>query len=97
MSDELQFTCSECGKQFDPDPDSMVEVHWSAAVVPEEQAEEMVSVTPEELETKSDYELQEMGLTPEIRDKLLSGEEDVTSGGICICRECQDRMEAEQG
>ncbi len=69
-----------------------VERQWS----PESEAEddaEIVELTPEALMAMSEADLLEIGLTPEMRRKMLAGEDVVA--GVCICIECQDRMAAE--
>lgn len=102
MSDEeIKFKCEECGKEFDPEPDSMVELHLKGECpccvdgVSEEELEEMIesgeAITAEKLSTMTEYELSEVGLTVDQRDALLRGEE-MTIGAACICQECQDRM-----
>lgn len=98
MSDEIKFTCQECGKEFDPDPDTMLEEHLGAECVECDSAGLATDgnlITGEELAAMTDGELREIGLTPEGRERLFAGE-DVVTGGVCICKECQDRMEAEQ-
>jgi DNA-directed RNA polymerase subunit RPC12/RpoP len=92
MSEEIKFECSQCGKQFDPDPDSMVELHWESKQV---QVDEVADgLTTEELRSMSTEDLREFGLTAELRERMLRGEE-VTAGGMCICIECQDRLAEE--
>lgn len=99
MSEELMFTCEICGKQFPPDPDTMVEAGLSPVLIPEgsEPPADLEFIPKEDLEFASEETLAEMGLTPEQRDALLRGEE-VTTGGMCICAECQDAaLKAEGG
>lgn len=99
MNEEIKFKCDECGKLFDPDPDSMVECHLSPEVVSHEEAEAYEAeggITPEQLAAMDETALREIGLTADQREKLLNGE-DITSGGMCICVECQDRLDEEQG
>jgi len=95
MSDDIKFTCEECGKLFDPDPDTMLELHIEPVSVPADelgQLDDEAVLTRDELQALSANELREIGLTPEMRRQLLAGEE-ITAGGICICIECQDKME----
>ncbi len=93
MEEEIKFTCSVCGKEFPADPDTMVEVGFSAMQLKEgeESPEECEAIGKDELESMGEYQLSELGLTPEIREKLLRGE-DVTTGAECMCLECQDKM-----
>lgn len=103
-SEELKFTCEECGKEFDPDPDSMVELKIGGECPhceghSHEEVEAMLergeAITGAELAAMSDAELKEHGITPADREKLLLGKT-VAVGGMCICRECQDRLAEEQ-
>jgi hypothetical protein len=100
MTDEFLFTCSECGRQFAPDPDAVVESGFSRGCVSkEDEARTIFSedrVTAGTLRDMSDYHLAEVGLTPEGRERLLAGEEFVVTGAVCICLECQDRLLEEQ-
>jgi len=107
MSDEIKFTCEECGKQFDPDPDTMLELHLGPEPCPcceggeahqeelEKAVEDGEAFTADQLAAMSEDHLKEIGLTPEDRDKLLRGET-ITTGAICICKECQDRLAGEE-
>lgn len=99
MVDAFQFTCEECGRRFDPDPDTMLESVLSPVLLPEDQAareiEEGLALSAEDLAKADASELKALGLTPEQRDALLRGES-VAAGGICICKECQDRLADEQ-
>lgn len=105
-SDDLKFLCEVCGKQFDPDPGSMVEVlmHGECPCceggLSRQEAEKLTesgeAIAADQLAAMNEEELREIGLTPEERDRLLAGE-DIAIGGACICRECQDRLAAEQG
>lgn len=92
MSEEVQFTCGECGKQFDPDPDAMVEWNIAPVWVREEDAEE--GIPPEELKEMQECDLKAIGITPEQRDALLRGET-IAMGG-CVCRECMEEMVQQQ-
>lgn len=97
MNDDIKFKCEECGKLFDPDPDSMVECHLSPELVSDEEADKYEAeggITPEQLEAMDETSLREIGLTAEQRKRLLNGEE-ITTGGMCICVECQDRLAEE--
>ena len=90
----LTFTCQICGKDFPADPDTMVESGMSGVCtnpdcdchedIPEDEI-----LTADQLATMSDYALSEIGLTPTQRDELLATGE-VTTGGMCICKPCQD-------
>lgn len=103
--DDIQFTCEECGKTFEPDPDTMLEIRLGGECpcctgeTTEEEAEQLLAdgdaITTEQLEAMSEYELAELGLTPEDREKLLAGEE-ISAGAVCICRECQEKISHEQ-
>jgi hypothetical protein len=95
MSEELKFKCEECGKEFEPDPDSMVEMHLSATMLSIDEETPHGAIDAEELNAMSKDDLKENGLTEEDRQKLLAGEE-LTIGGCCICKECQDFMSEEQ-
>ena len=104
QSEQLTFTCEECGKQFDPDPDAMVELQMGAECpccdgVDHAEVERMLesgeAITAEQLAELDEEELKELGLTTADREKLLNGEP-VGIGGMCLCRECQDRLAEEQ-
>lgn len=104
MDDDLKFTCEECGKVFDPDPDTMleiqwVEIQWDAKIVPDWEASIMEDkgqvITRELIEESSDEDLEKIGITPELKKKMLNGET-VSAGAMCICIECQDRLAEEQ-
>ena len=105
MSDNIKFKCDSCGKEFDADPDTMVEVHMGGSCpccdekISKAEADRLIesgeAISAERLERMTEYELQEIGLTPQERDALLRGEQ-ITTGGACICKECQDRMAGEQ-
>jgi hypothetical protein len=99
MSD-VKFQCQECGKEFDPDPDTMRELSMTGecpccdGISPEETEELLASgeaFTGEQLEKMSDYELSEIGLSPQDRDNLLAGAS-VSVGAICLCKDCQDSL-----
>lgn len=97
-SDEtVQFKCEECGKLFEPDPEAMVELTMGGQCECcdgfTEKGESGESYTPEEIAAMNADQLEEIGLTPETREKLLAGEE-VTVGAMCLCRCCQDRLGA---
>lgn len=98
MPDQVQFRCQECGRTFDPDPDTMLESELGAEVVSEAEADEMAElgtgILAEDLAEADEDELRELGLTPAQRDALLRGES-VPFGGLCICKECQDKLAAE--
>lgn len=92
--EDIKFKCEECGKEFDPDPDTMRELHIGSELVPEEDTTISELPSPEELSSMSEFHLSELGLTTDDRDKLLRGE-DVVVGAICVCKECQDRLASE--
>lgn len=101
MSEELKFVCQECGREFDPDPDSMVEIHirgecpcCESGLTEDDLSkmlEEGTAITAEQLLEMNEEELKEVGLSVQDKEKLLMGE-DVVSGGMCICKECQDSL-----
>jgi len=100
MDDTFKFKCSICGKEFDPDPDTVSEVGFSA--VPSNSIEEAQQLlddgdafTDEQLRDMNEYELKEIGLTPQSRDELLENMY-VETGADIVCAECQIRI-AEQG
>lgn len=93
MSDDLQFTCQVCGKQFEPTPDAMVEWEVEPKSVPTNKVKDL-DMTREDLAELEPDELKEMGLTEETRSALLEGKA-VKFGG-CICIQCQDEMLEEQ-
>ncbi len=99
MPDELQFICAECGKRFDPDPDTMLESVLSPVLLPEGEAtreiEEGLALSAKELVEADSQDLEQLGITAEQRDALLRGEQ-VSAGGICICKACQDRLAADE-
>jgi len=96
MSDDLKFKCEECGKEFDPDPDTMMETHWCAVYEPAfGEPENTHAADAVVLEEATDDELKMAGLDREAAQKILAGEE-VVAGAMCICRECQDRLLKEQ-
>lgn len=99
MSEEFLFVCSECNSLFPADPDAIVETGLSRSCGPDDDADEdceEVSCSAEALQDMSEYELSGLGLTPEIRARLLNGEEFIETGARCICLSCQDRLLREQ-
>lgn len=101
MSDdeELKFTCEQCGGEFDPDPEMMVEGGIGPECVSDENLKDLEAtgietLNRERLETMSDEDLEDFGLKPGDREKLLAGES--IPFGMCICVECQDKMLADQ-
>lgn len=93
MSDKLKFRCDSCGKEFDADPDCMVEVEILACTEPEP-GEEWKTPEPHPhpiLLSAEDRERakKEHGWTDEQLDRALSGEP--VESGACICKECQDK------
>lgn len=96
MSDEIKFKCEECGKEFEPDPDTMLEVELISQHITEEQLEELkelVEQNPEEFKQLTDEGMPDIikNISPEDRERLKNGES-VPVGGICICKECQDKL-----
>lgn len=97
---EIKFTCSVCGIEFDPDPDSIVETGISpvfANDVESSEVQEEIQDTKEmlsSLERATPEELRAFGITPDQREAMLRGEE--ATGADCICIACQDRMLSEQ-
>lgn len=93
-NEEIQFLCSVCGKEFDPDPDTMVEFHLTPVRV--RANDEIEALTLDDIRDLDSDDLQEIGLTEEARDAMLRGEE--TTVGGCICIACQDEaLEEDQG
>lgn len=92
MSEAGRFTCQFCGREFDPDPAAVCEAVWERNVVPETEAGD--ELRREDLEAMDAEELRQSGLTPEMRDKLLAGED--VSGALIVCTECQDEALKEQ-
>jgi len=79
MSDELKFKCEICGKEFDADPDTMLECTVDVNVLDEETGEP-IDLSPEELtELIADISTDD----PEIA--MFS------RGAICMCVECQNK------
>lgn len=89
MSEDVKFTCGECGKEIEPDPDTMVEWEIGPVYVREEDVECGVSV--EKLAEMPEYDLKALGITPEQRDALMRGEA-IKFGG-CVCHDCMKDME----
>ncbi len=93
MSDDLKFTCQVCGAQIEAEPDVIRETFLSPVLVTEEEHNKALSegdvITPDQLRAMSHQELEEIGLTPNDRDKLLNGET-VETGAMCVCKKCQD-------
>lgn len=94
--EELKFKCEFCDKEFDPDPDAMVEWCMEPCKVKRCEAEEDENFIPaDDLANMNEFDLKAIGLRTDQRDALLNGETVVT-GGKCICLECQDEMAADQ-
>lgn len=97
---EIKFTCEECGKKFEPDLESMLEgfIDIFGAFFEEEGEEWKEAAHPSSpisfdevkqiLQNMSPEEMDENGITSEMRDKLVNGER-VVVGGMSICCECQ--------
>jgi hypothetical protein len=91
MSDDIQFTCSECRKEFDPDPDCVMVLRADAAMDYGEGTEpEPCNDCELSLEDREDAK-KELGVSDEELDRMLAGEA-VDVGGIIICKECQDKL-----
>lgn len=88
MSDEIKFKCEECGKEFDPDPNSMVEM-----IISEDETQ--IDENEDENEPYKNFPVEEIELSLQEMDALSRGEE-VAVGGMCICTECQDKLGEEQ-
>ena len=99
MTDEIKFQCQECGKTFDPDPAAMVESEMAPQLTSASEADRLEDagavITTEMLAAATDEDLAEWGLTSEDRAAMLAGEA-VTTGGMCICLECQDALAGDQ-
>ena len=92
----MKFTCSNCLKEFDADPDCVLENHIDMAHEAEPGEEwkhegHKAELSPEDRERAK----AEMELTDDELDRLLAGET-VVSGGIIVCKPCQDQMHEEQ-
>lgn len=92
--DDLKFKCDNCGKEFDADPDCMMEAETLACTEPEE-GEEWKGFQPHphpiELSPEDREEVKKMyGFNDEQLDRSLRGEPVLT--GCCFCKECQDAM-----
>lgn len=88
-SDEVKFTCSVCGKEFEPDPNTMVECGFEVVrEATDEEVENLLSKS--ELEEATPEELHYMSLTQDMKEAMMRGE-DVTTAA-CICLECQDEL-----
>ncbi len=93
---DIVFTCALCGKDFPPDPLTMVEAGFSSCSDSPDcecgcsgagLGDDGISF--DDLAAMNEYQLSEIGLTLSQRDELLKNGE-ITSGGMCICLECQD-------
>lgn len=97
--EELLFECSECGKKFPPDPDSIHEVEMGSILMPESVAQEEVekgnAMSIEEAKKLTDEDLKQMDMSRDDLNKIIRGE-DVAVGGVCICPECMDNLSKEQ-
>ena len=98
MSEEIQFTCEQCGKHFDPDPETILEARWEIADMPSWEADKLEEegriLTPEMLMEASEEELANYGITPEMKKQMMVGAN--VNGAICICIECQNKLAEEQ-
>lgn len=77
-----RFTCDVCGKEFDPDPEAMVESFMGIEGLEDGKTVEMDVQSREEAKA-------ELGIDDTTLDRLLAGEV-VEDGGACICVECQE-------
>lgn len=90
--DEIQFTCSVCGKEFPADPDTMVESGYIPLRLEEgEGSKEVAGLTEEDIKNLTPEDLIHWGITPEQHAAMLKGEL-VPTGASCICKECQDEL-----
>jgi hypothetical protein len=100
VSEVLTFTCTWCGKPFEADPDAFIEVGLTAAYADDpEIGEDEETITREELEAMNEFQLREIGLTPELRDKLLSAPvgEHIDTGAEAVCKSCRDTWDRSLG
>lgn len=93
MSNEIQFKCEFCEKEFPADPETMIEWEMKAEYFQGAVTDEM-GITQADLESANEFALKAIGITEDQRKTLLSGGE-IKYGG-CICIECQDAMEENQ-
>jgi len=90
------FTCSWCGRHYEPDPDMVCEAGLEPLRVgidiSEEEAAEFMENNPslESLKDLTDDELKARGLTRDAVEKMLRGEP-VHGLSDIVCRECQDK------
>ena len=94
-SDDLKFTCQACGREFEPETEAMVEVGFSRELFRQGDPLPEDMITPEQLAAMSEYELQEIGLTLEDREKLMRGEP-VDTGAVCLCEACREEIFEEE-
>lgn len=94
----MNFTCSECNKDFPADPDCVLEsfIGVECEMDPadswkQQPAPRRVELSPEDREAAK----AELDLTDAELDRVLAGEP-VVNGGVIICKECQDRLCEEQ-
>lgn len=92
-TEEVQFACEMCGKQFDPTPDAMIEWCMEEMAMPEDDAKD-IGLTRDQLENLNEWEMQEMKMSEAHRQALLDGK--IVKFGGCICLECQDQMLKDQ-
>lgn len=90
--------CWLCDRPFELDPDAFVETFLSGDQPTEEEEARLAAmcgeeagsfITEEDLATLNAQQLKELNLTPESRDRLLSGET-VAMGERHICPACRE-------
>lgn len=94
MSDEIQFTCSVCGDQFEPDPAMVTDGQITPITISEDAPLPEGAFTMEELRAMTVDELMIHGIDPEDRARLLKQEPVPCT--MLICTACQDRMLEEE-
>lgn len=92
--EEIQFTCSECQKQFDPDPDWVL-VEEIDAIIEPSGCDEDCDCCPAEGHALSPESREEvkanLGINDDELNEILRGGK-VAVGGVIICKECQDQL-----
>jgi hypothetical protein len=97
--DTLQIDCSQCGKPFEPTPDSFWECGIAPVMATADQIEELNHdgaefMTMKELVHASPAQLAHFGLDEQARARLLKGEH-ADTGAMAVCPECAARIESE--
>lgn len=91
----MNFHCALCGKEFEPDPQTIVPTEFSMHLMAEEDAvpedamseeemEELIGITEEEL-------CRALGLDLTQLDEAEKGE--TVHGAIVVCLECQEETQ----